>query len=161
MGHCEILGSYLQQPHQHHVFRAHFEAEPHSQAEANKWQQIFCLIYRYKLIDSLLSIFLEKLIGQWIPDRNGRGIARDIKKNYFHFQNATKTGNKVGTIYKVGTFKLLKLSKLCYHFLSSFENGNIFFDIPSNPPPIVVRNSLTNQFVQIDWRFCIFSTTKK
>ena len=33
--HCEICGSYLQQPHQHHVSRAHFEAAPHSQAEAN------------------------------------------------------------------------------------------------------------------------------
>ena len=33
--HCEIHGSYLQQPHQHHVSRAHSEAEPHSQTEAN------------------------------------------------------------------------------------------------------------------------------
>ena len=37
----------------------------------------------------------------------------------------------------------------------------IFFDIPSNPLPIAVRNSLTNQFFQKNWRFCIFSTTKK
>ena len=51
--HCEILDSYLQQPLQHHVFKAYFEAEPHSQAEANKWQQIFCLISRSKLPDSL------------------------------------------------------------------------------------------------------------
>ena len=57
-----------------------------------------------------LSIYLEKLIGQWIPDRNGRGIARDIKKNNFQFQNATINGNKVGTIYKIGTFQLFKLS---------------------------------------------------
>ena len=71
--------------------------------------------------------FLEKLIGQCIPDRDGRGIARDIKKNNFHFQNATKNGNKVGTIYKVGTFQLFKLSKLCYCFLSHFENENNFF----------------------------------
>ena len=42
--HCEILGSYLQQPHQHNVFRAHFKAEPHRQADGNKWQQIFRLI---------------------------------------------------------------------------------------------------------------------
>ena len=33
--HCEILGSYLQQPLQRHASRAHFDAEPHSQAEAN------------------------------------------------------------------------------------------------------------------------------
>ena len=52
---CEILGSYLQQHHQHHVFRAHFEAEPHSQAEANKWQRIFCLISMSKLTDSVVT----------------------------------------------------------------------------------------------------------
>ena len=28
-----------------------------------------------------------------IPDGDGRGIARDIKKKYFHFQNLTKNGN--------------------------------------------------------------------
>ena len=55
--------------------------------------------------------------------------------------------------------QLFKLSQLCYHFLSRFEN--IFFDIPSNPPPIAVRNSLTNQFYQKNLRFCIFSTNKK
>ena len=60
-----------------------------------------------------------------------------------------------------GSFQLCKLSKLCYHFLSSFENGNYFFDIPSNPPPIAVRNSLTNRFFQKNLRFCIFSTKKK
>ena len=44
--HCEILGSNLQQPHQHHVFRAHFDAEPHSQVEENTKQGIFCPISR-------------------------------------------------------------------------------------------------------------------
>ena len=53
--HSEILGSYLQQPHQHQLSRAHFEAEPHSQAEANKWQPIFCLFSRTKLTDSLVT----------------------------------------------------------------------------------------------------------
>ena len=43
---------------------------------------------------------MEKVIGQQIPDRDGQRIARDIKKNYFHFQNLTKNGNKVWTIYK-------------------------------------------------------------
>ena len=47
-----------------------------------------------------------------------------------------------------GSFQLCKLSQLCYHFLSSFEMEIIFFDIPSNPPPIAVQNSLTNQFFQ-------------
>ena len=36
------------------------------------------------------SIFLEKLIGQWIPDRDGRGIARDIKKIVFIFKTRQK-----------------------------------------------------------------------
>ena len=66
----------------------------------------------------------------------------------FHFQNMTKNGNKVGTIYKVGTFQLFKLFKLCYHFCQVLKMEIIFFYIPSNPPPIAVRNSLTNQFFQ-------------
>ena len=50
--------------------------------------------------------------------------------------------------WREGSFQLFKLSKLCYHFLSSFENGNIFFDISSNPLPIAVQNLLTNNFFQ-------------
>ena len=37
----------------------------------------------------------------------------------------------------------------------------IFFDIPSNPPPIVVQNSLTNKFYRKKLLFCIFSKNKK
>ena len=44
--------------------------------------------------------------------------------------------------------QLCKLSQLCYHFLSSFENENNFFYILSYPQTIAVRNSLTNQFYQ-------------
>ena len=36
------------------------------------------------------QFFLVKLIGQYIPVGEGRGIARDVLKNYFHFQNSTK-----------------------------------------------------------------------
>ena len=50
--HCEILGSYLQQHHQHHVFRAQFWADPHSQTEANKEEILSCWISRYKLTAS-------------------------------------------------------------------------------------------------------------
>ena len=53
--HCEIFGSYLQQPHQHHVSKAHFYAEPHSQAEANAQQGMIYHISKSKLTDSLLS----------------------------------------------------------------------------------------------------------
>ena len=58
------------------------------------------------------------------------------------------------------TFQLLKLSLLCYHFLSSFENKNNFFNVPSNPPPIAVTHWPIN-FTKKNLRFCIFSTTKK
>ena len=44
------------------------------------------------------QFYWKKKSGQRIPDRNGQGIASDIKKNYFHFQNLTKNGNKVWTI---------------------------------------------------------------
>ena len=69
---------------------------------------------------------------------------------------------KLGQFTKLGpfsTFQLFKLFKLSYNFLSSFEN-EFFFDIPSNPPPIAVRNSLTNQFCPTNLRLCIFSTKK-
>ena len=48
-------GSYLQQLHQHHVFRARFEAEPPSQAEANTLQWIFSPVSRSKLTDSVVT----------------------------------------------------------------------------------------------------------
>ena len=53
--HCEIVDSCLQQSHQHHVFRAYIEAEPHSQAGATIQLQIFCLISRSKLTDSVVT----------------------------------------------------------------------------------------------------------
>ena len=34
--HCEIFGSYLQQHHQHPVFRVLFQAEAHSDGKANE-----------------------------------------------------------------------------------------------------------------------------
>ena len=43
-------------------------------------------------------MFLVKLIGQWIPDGDGREIARDIKKIIFIFKTWPKNGNKVGMI---------------------------------------------------------------
>ena len=68
-------------------------------------------------------------------------------------------------VTKLGQFKKLKcregLYQLCYHFLSSFENNNIFFDIPSNPPPIAVRNSLTDQFYQKKNLFLYIFNNKK
>ena len=104
-------------------------------------------------------IFLVKLIGQWIPGGNGRGIARDIKTIIVILKTQQKMVTKLGQFTKLwpfSTFQLFKLSKLSYHFLSRFENENTFFS-PSYPLPIAVQNSLTNQFytkieVSIDWK---------
>ena len=59
-------------------------------------------------------------ISLFILDGDGRGIARDIKKNYFYFQNSTKNGNKVGTIYKVGTLLCLSAFKIVQSLLQLF-----------------------------------------
>ena len=118
---------------------------------------IFCCCWKY----TESSIFLEKMIGQWIPDRDERGIARDIKKNYFYFWNATKNGNKVGTIYKVGTFQLLNCPNLVSIFCQVLKMETIFLDIPSNPPPIAVRNSLTNLFFPKRFTFLYIFNNKK
>ena len=56
--------------------------------------------------------------------------------------------------------KRLGVSRM-WDFLLRFENENIYFDIPSYPLPIVVRNSLTNQFYQKNQCFCIFSKKEK
>ena len=42
--------------------------------------------------------FFDKIDWSMNLDGNGQGIARDIKKNYLPFQNATKKGNKVWKI---------------------------------------------------------------
>ena len=94
----------------------------------------------------------------------GGGLLGISKKIIFIFKTRQKMVTKFGRFKKLKCregSRLCKLSKLCYHFLSSVENENNFFDIPSNPPPIAVRNALTNQFYQQKLCFCIFSTTKK
>ena len=55
MLHCEILGSYLLQPHQYHVFRGHFEAEPHSQAKGKKIGKFILSCVRSILTDSVVT----------------------------------------------------------------------------------------------------------
>ena len=88
----------------------------------------FFFVFFWKYTES--SIVVEKLVGQWIPDCNWRGIAGNIKKIYFHFHNLKKNGNKVWTIYKAEMSQLCKLSQFCYNFLSRFENENISFWYP-------------------------------
>ena len=46
------------------------------------------------------------------------------------FKTQQKMVTELGQFTKLGpfsAFQLFKLSKLCYHFLSSFENENNFF----------------------------------
>ena len=110
-----------------------------------------------------IYIFLIKLIVQWTFDGDGQGIARDIKKSIFIFKTQQKMVTKFGQYKKLKCrvgYQLCKWSQFCFHFLLSFEN-DFFFNIPSNPPPIAVRNSLTNQFYQKNLCFCIFSKKKK
>ena len=68
--------------------------------ESPGWISLYKLVTFFFWKYSETSIILEKMIGQWILDRNVREITRDIKKNYFHFQNLTKNGNKVWKILK-------------------------------------------------------------
>ena len=108
---------------------------------------------------------MVKLIGQWIPDGDGRGIARDIKKIVFTFKTWQKIVTKFGQFKKMKCrdgFQLCKLYPLCFHFLSSFEKENIFLKISlaiprTSPSGIHWQMNFTKQ----NWRFCIFSTTKK
>ena len=72
--------------------------------------------------------FFEKLIGQWIPDRNWRGIARDIKKNYFHFQNLTKNGNKVWTIKKAEMTLLFSSVLHFFVVVKTIQNRQFFLE---------------------------------
>ena len=87
---------------------------------------IFFVCWKY----TETSIFWVKLIGQWIPDGDGRGLARDIKKNIFIFKTRQKMVTKLGQFTKLGpfsTFQLFKLSKLCYHFCCQVLKIEIFF----------------------------------
>ena len=99
----------------------------------------FCTFF-YFFFENIQNcqFFLEKLIGLWIPDRDGRGIARDIKKLVFIF----KTGQKMLT--KFGQFKKLKCPNFvnCPKFVTMFCRvlKMIFFNIHSYLPPIAVRN---------------------
>ena len=63
------------------------------------------------------SIIWGKKIGQWIPDRNGRGIAGDIKKKIiFIFKTRQKMVTKLGQFYKVGTFQLFIICDFLFCF---------------------------------------------
>ena len=65
---------------------------------------------------------------------SGPRWAGDIKKIIFIFKMRQKRVTKLGQFTKLGHFSFFKLSKLCSHFLSSFENGNNFFLYPQQSP---------------------------
>ena len=109
---------------------------------------IFCQVLRMKIFffdipsnappiavrNSLTNQFLQKNIG-----------------NSVYFQQQQKMQN-----WREESFQLFKLSKL-YHFFFKFWNWKLLFLISSNPPPIAVWISLTNQFFQKKITFlCIF-----
>ena len=98
---------------------------------------------------------------KWNLDRNGRGIARDIKKNIFIFKTWQKMVTKLGQFTKLGHFSFLNCPNFVTIFCQVLKIEIIFLDIPSNPPPIVVQNSLTNKFFQTNLWICIFSKKKK
>ena len=104
----------------------------------------FCCCCCWKYTE--LSIFLEKFIGQWIPVRDGRGIARDIVKIISIF----KTWQKMVT--KFWQFKELKCPNFvnCPNFVTIFcrvlKMKIIFCDIPSNSRPSRSGIHWQNQF---------------
>ena len=74
--------------------------------------------------------FWVKLIGQWIPDRDGRGIARGIKKKNFIFETWQKMVTKFGQFRKLKCregSQLCKLSQLCYHFCLVLKIKSFFW----------------------------------
>ena len=89
-------------------------------------------------------MFLVKLISQWIPNGNGRGIARDIKKNIFNFKTRQKMVTKLGQFKKLGSF-------------SKFQLFLISQAIPRPSPSGIYYQSILPK----KCRFCIFSNKKK
>ena len=55
---------------------------------------------------------------------------------------------KLGQFTKLGHFSFLNCPNFVIIFCQVLKMEIIFFDILSNPLPIAVRNSLTNQFFQ-------------
>ena len=90
----------------------------------------------------------KKMICQWIPDRDWRGIAKDIKKIISIFKTWQKMVTKLGQFTKLGHFSFLNCPNIVTIFCPVLKTQIIVLDIPSNPPPIVVQNSLANQFFQ-------------
>ena len=105
-----------------------------------------------------IAIFFWK---NWLVNEFRRGIARDIQKKLFSFSKRKKMVTKLGQFTKLGDFSFLNCPNFVTIFCQILKMEIIFFYIPSHPPPIAVRSSLTNQFFQNNWQFCIFSKKNK
>ena len=95
----------------------------------------------------------------------GGGQLGILKKNIFIFKTRQNMVKKFRQFTKLGpfsTFQLFKLSKLCYHFLSSFEN-EIFFLYPQLSPaqhlPEFINQSILPK--KIDVSVCFQKKEKK
>ena len=91
----------------------------------------FCCCWKY----TETLIFLVKLICQWILDRDGRGIIKDIKKKVFFSKRDKKWLGQFTRMEPFSTFQLFKLSKLCYHFCRVLKRKIIFFISLAIPRP--------------------------
>ena len=78
----------------------------------------------------------------------GGGLLEISKKKYFFFQNLTKMVTKFGQFKKLKCPNFVNCPKFVTIFCRVLKMKIFLFDIPSYPPPIAVRNSLTNQFFQ-------------
>ena len=115
--------------------------------EKGPGKNLSLFLYLWKYTE--MSIFLIKFIGQWIPDGEGQGIANDIKKKYFIFKTRQNRVTKFGQLKSWNVEKgpsFVNFPNFVTIFVKFWKL--FFFDNPSHPPPIAVRNSLTNQFYQ-------------
>ena len=106
------------------------------------------------------SIFLEKLIGQWIPNRDGRGIARDIKKNYFHYQNLTKIVIKFGQFKKLKCPNFVNYPNFVTIFCRVLKMKIIFLISLATPRPLRSGINWPINFSKKNLQFCLFLTKK-
>ena len=87
----------------------------------------------------------------------GGGLLEISKKNIFILKTWQKMVTMLGQFTKWNPslhFSFLNCPNFFTNFCRVLKMKIIFFYIPSYPPPIAVRNSLTNQFCHKNWHFC-------
>ena len=112
---------------------------------------IFCRVLKMKII-ILISLAIPR------PLRSGINWPINFSNKIYdsvYFQQQKKAHN---WREEKGHFSFVNCPNFVIIFCQVLKIS--FFDIPINPPSVAVRNSLTNQFFQKNWRFCIFSKKK-